>query len=99
LASQQYMQDWAAGNHGLYTMATTVGDLEMGHDRVNCLLSSPKRFSIEPASSHVTRWTDASPWAKDELERAAELGLIPDSLHEVDLREDITRREFAAVAV
>ncbi|MBE6031410.1 MAG: hypothetical protein E7225_07450, partial [Clostridiales bacterium] len=42
---------------------------------------------------------EASAWAKEELARADELGLIPDCLVGKDLREDITRAEFAAVAV
>ena len=41
----------------------------------------------------------ASEWAVAELERAEELGLIPDSLDGADLTADITRAEFAAVAV
>ena len=41
----------------------------------------------------------ASNWAKPELERADALGLIPDILAGKDLREDITRGEFAAVVV
>ncbi|MBE6954051.1 MAG: S-layer homology domain-containing protein, partial [Ruminococcaceae bacterium] len=42
---------------------------------------------------------DASVWAQEELARADELGLIPDCLEGEDLRQDITRAEFAAVAV
>ncbi len=42
---------------------------------------------------------DASAWATEELERADELGLIPDVLLGEDLTQDITRAEFAAVAV
>ena len=42
---------------------------------------------------------NASDWAKEELARADELGLIPDCLEGEDLTQDITRAEFAAVAV
>ena len=42
---------------------------------------------------------EASEWAKDELARADELGLIPETLEGADLTSDITRAEFAAVAV
>lgn len=41
----------------------------------------------------------ASDWALPELEKAEELGLIPDSLKGADLTADITRAEFAAVSV
>ena len=40
-----------------------------------------------------------SAWAQGELEKANELGLIPDSLKGADLTKPITRAEFAAVAV
>ena len=42
---------------------------------------------------------EASKWAMPELEKADDMGLIPDCLVGKDLREDITRAEFAAVAV
>ena len=41
----------------------------------------------------------ASEWAVGELEKAEELGLIPEILEGTDLTADITRAEFAAVAV
>jgi hypothetical protein len=47
----------------------------------------------------VTKPPISSPWATVELEKADELGLIPDSLRDADLTESITRAEFAAVAV
>ncbi|NLT58042.1 MAG: S-layer homology domain-containing protein [Clostridiales bacterium] len=40
-----------------------------------------------------------SEWARGEVARAAERGLIPDSLKEADLTGPITRAEFAAVSV
>ena len=42
-----------------------------------------------------------SSWAEEELERAIGLGLLPDSLADpgIDLRQPITRVEFAGVAV
>lgn len=40
-----------------------------------------------------------SDWAQEELRRASELGLIPESLQGQDMTADITRAEFAAVAV
>ena len=41
----------------------------------------------------------ASEWAVTEIEKAEELGLIPEILDGADLTADITRAEFAAVAV
>lgn len=42
---------------------------------------------------------EASDWAQSELAVARNLGIIPDSLSAADLRENITREEFAAVSV
>ena len=42
---------------------------------------------------------NSSDWAKTEIEKAAEMGLIPDSLKNADLTKPITRAEFAAVSV
>ena len=44
-------------------------------------------------------WGNASEWATEELARADELGLIPETLEGADLTADITRAEFAAVTV
>ena len=41
----------------------------------------------------------ASDWALDELKKAEEMDIIPDSLLKEDLKKDITRAEFAAVSV
>lgn len=40
-----------------------------------------------------------SDWARPEIDKAADLGLIPDSLAQADSTRPITRAEFAAVAV
>ncbi len=42
---------------------------------------------------------NASAWALDTLAEADKLGLIPDSLRDADLKQPITRAEFAAVSV
>ena len=44
-------------------------------------------------------WGNASTWAEKELQEADEMGLIPDCLRGKDLRDNITRAEFAAVCV
>ncbi len=44
-------------------------------------------------------WGKASPWAEEELKKADDLGLIPESLRGGDLTRPITRAEFAAVSV
>jgi len=49
-------------------------------------------FTISGASN-------TSGWAGEEIEKANQLGLIPDMLKGQDLTKQITRREFAAVSV
>ncbi|MCL2775896.1 MAG: S-layer homology domain-containing protein [Oscillospiraceae bacterium] len=44
-------------------------------------------------------WSNASQWATPELQKASDMGLIPDSLKNADLTKPITRAEFAAIAV
>ncbi len=44
-------------------------------------------------------YSGASNWAKPELERANDLGLVPDILKGADMTKPITRAEFAAVVV
>lgn len=44
-------------------------------------------------------WSAASQWATAELKKAEEYGLIPDSLKGADLTKNITREEFAEVAL
>ncbi len=51
------------------------------------------------ASTKVNAYSDASAWAKSELDEADQKGLIPDSLRGADMTKPITREEFAELAV
>jgi hypothetical protein len=44
-------------------------------------------------------WSGASAWAGAELQKANEMGLIPDLLKGADMTKNITREEFAEVAL
>lgn len=44
-------------------------------------------------------WSSASAWATNELQQASDLGLIPDILANTDMTKNITREEFAEVAL
>jgi len=50
-------------------------------------------------SKSMPAYSNASNWAKTELDKAAEFGLIPDSLKGADMVKNITREEFAEVAL
>ncbi|MDO4552038.1 MAG: S-layer homology domain-containing protein [Bacillota bacterium] len=72
--------------------------------RVNFFASYPDAGDWTGEYSNVLTLNEkvdfnASDWAQDELQQADELGLIPDVLQGADLTQDITRAEFAAVAV
>ncbi|MCL2125724.1 MAG: S-layer homology domain-containing protein, partial [Oscillospiraceae bacterium] len=44
-------------------------------------------------------WSNASEWARPELDKADALSLIPDSLRDEDLTKSMTRAEFCLLAV
>jgi hypothetical protein len=50
-------------------------------------------------SHGMAAYSNASNWAKAELNKAAEYGLIPESLKGSDMTKPITREEFAELAV
>ena len=56
---------------------------------------------IEPIVTDApgVTWADASDWAVGELEKANDAGLIPEIFDREDLTRNITRKEFAYVAV
>jgi len=47
----------------------------------------------------VEKYSNASSWAVPEINKASELGLIPDILKGADMTKPITREEFAELAV
>lgn len=51
------------------------------------------------ASTKLEAYSNASNWAKPELDKANDYGLIPDSLKGTDMTKPITREEFAEVAI
>lgn len=56
-------------------------------------------FICEWESVRTSFGSEASAWALPEMEKALELGLVPDTLKGENLTRPITRAEFAAVAV
>ena len=65
---------------------------------------TPYQFVTSPASNEVSIgsgsfYKEASEWAKPELQKADDLGLIPDILVGSDMTKPITREEFCELAV
>lgn len=56
-------------------------------------------FSSEVSMGSGSFYSDASEWSKPELQRASDLGLIPDILNDADMTKPITREEFCELAV
>lgn len=52
-----------------------------------------------PSSPPANPWENCSDWARPTMEAAWHAGLIPRSLSGADLKQGITRQEFAAVAM
>lgn len=76
--------------------------LPIGNYVVTC--SSPATWSFNDESDRQgfteLRGTDlTSSWAWEEVYKASTLGLLPDRLQTADLRNNITRAEFASVCV
>jgi hypothetical protein len=66
--------------------------------------NSQIQFVTSPASNEVSIGSGSfnkkiSDWAKPELQKADELGLIPDILADADMTKPITREEFCELAV
>ncbi|MFA5524604.1 MAG: S-layer homology domain-containing protein [Tissierellales bacterium] len=63
--------------------------------------SGPKLHSTfsNIVSTKMEAYSDASNWAKPELDKANDYGLIPNSLKGADMTKPITREEFAELAV
>ena len=72
--------------HARYTGADADGELRYSDWSNMLTLNEPVNFN-------------ASSWARDTLAEADAQGLIPDCLRDANLREPITRAEFAAVSV
>lgn len=58
------------------------------------MLLSLISFNVQAIDS-----SNVSDWAMEEVTKADELGLIPDTLKNIDLTKPITRAEFAAISV
>jgi|GEM_PF-3750510 len=55
--------------------------------------------AISTAIAADASWSKASDWAVPELQKALDAGIYPAKLLNMDMTKDITRAEFAAVAV
>jgi len=63
--------------------------------------SNDRNFLDEPENfiDSIISWKNASSWAEKELEEAKYKNLIPIIFNKADLTQNITRREFAHIAV
>jgi hypothetical protein len=59
----------------------------------------PESTKAQETSTKRINWSSASKWAVEELNKANELGVIPELFDKEDLTQNITRKEFAHVAV
>ena len=57
------------------------------------------KHTLEVVFAKEGVWTDTSEWSTIEMAKAYEKGLIPESWKNVNFTKDITRKEFAAIAV
>lgn len=57
------------------------------------------RAGLDTAIGYLCEWDYASSWAGKEIQKAEDMGLIPEILENADYTKPITRLEFAAVSV
>ena len=57
------------------------------------------KHTIEVKTAKVSALSSVDDWAKEEMAKAEEKGLIPETFASIDATKPITRLEFAAVAV
>lgn len=56
-------------------------------------------LNSEIKNASVPELVNSSDWAKSELQKALNMGLVPESLKNLDMQQPVTRREFAAISV
>ena len=56
-------------------------------------------MGIDNTQLAASQWSKCSAWAQNYLSTAQQIGLIPDILKHTDMTQNITREEFAALAV
>ncbi|HWP96661.1 MAG TPA: S-layer homology domain-containing protein [Syntrophomonadaceae bacterium] len=69
------------------------------YNRTGEQFSAYSEFSPIVSIGTPAFYSDTSAWAKPDMDKAANMGLIPDCLKGADMTKSITRAEFAAVAV
>ncbi len=91
-----------AGNTSSYTF-TGLKNGQSYSFRVRAVNSSGKGLEAEilstPEALKEPFYQSASDWAKPELEKAYDAGLIPEILKGLDMKKPISREEFAELAV
>ncbi len=58
-----------------------------------------EKHTIEVKTAKVEAFNNVDDWAKEEMEKAIEMGLVPETFSKKDATKPITRLDFAAVAV
>lgn len=89
---------------GCYGIKLEIKDDKMVKDIVledvlNILSEEEYEAYLNSSMDLNNKWTNASDWALSELDMALKKRLIPALLKEKDFTQNITREEFAAVAV
>ncbi|MBQ9313731.1 MAG: S-layer homology domain-containing protein [Clostridia bacterium] len=77
----------------------TVPTATSGEQPTTTTGGEPATVSTEQPTTPERTWSKASEWAVAELDKANEANLIPWIFEKEDLTKNITRREFAYVAV
>lgn len=98
--------DWSTSNAAV-AKVNEKGEIEIKQKTGVMVFAKDKETGVvgvyhinsEIKNAEVPDLVNSSDWAKSELQRAMDLGLVPDALKNLDMQQPINRREFAALSV
>lgn len=98
--------EWSSSNSAV-AKVNEEGKIEVGQKSSVMIFAKDKETGVvgvfhlnsDVKNAEVPELMNSSDWAKSELQKALELGLVPDSLKNLDMQQPINRREFAALSV
>lgn len=98
--------DWQSSNP-LIAEVNSEGEITVHQKQAVMIFAKDKETGVvavyhlnsELKNAEIPEFQNASEWAKTELDRALEKGLVPEILKNMDMRAEVTRKEFAAISV
>lgn len=98
--------EWSSSNTSI-AKVNEEGKIEVGKKAAVMIFAKDKETGVvgvlhlnsDIKNAEVPELLNSSDWAKSELQKALDLGLVPEALKNLDMQQPINRREFAALSV